>query len=305
MIKLSYKCLFIFQFLLLTACSEDRSLRENNDNFTSSSKDSVESSLPQKLDDNKDTFSEQSNVLKDKIEVPTISNLLDSISDSQLSSDSIQESDLSRNSVIVTDKRLMILIIVLLSFIIIVSFFVYKINDDLFQLKDSHSNALVQLDKKLNELIRNYTQISSKVSQSIDSDDKSDSPRSNEEHKMYVQMAHHVYKSRKNISDLNTKDPKLKENSENKKLIRLNDKMMEELESKGYEIIDLTNKDFNTGLNVKVINFVSDESLPPGKRTITKVIKPNIKYKGKVISQGDVEVTENPNDADSSKSKNK
>mgnify|MGYP001172756778 FL=1 len=151
MIKLSYKCLFIFQFLLLTACSEDRSLSEKNDNFTSSSKDSVESSLPQKLDDNKDTFSKQSNVLKDKIEAPTISNLLDSISDSQLSSDSIQESDLSKNSVIVTDKRLMILIIVLLSFIIIVSFFVYKINDDLVQLKDSHSNALVQLDKKLNE----------------------------------------------------------------------------------------------------------------------------------------------------------
>ena len=84
-------------------------------------------------------------------------------------------------------------------------------------------------------------------------------------------------------------------NSGDKKNIRSIDQMVEDLEKNGYEIVDLTDTDYTTELNVKVINYVSSDSFPPGKRKITKMIRPSVKYNGKIISSGDVEVTESTN----------
>ena len=63
----------------------------------------------------------------------------------------------------------------------------------------------------------------------------------------------------------------------------------------GYEIIDLSGQDYTVEKTVNVINTVQSDNMHSGQRKITKMIKPQIKYNGKVISPCDVEVTESSN----------
>ncbi|OGT19194.1 MAG: hypothetical protein A2V90_03765 [Gammaproteobacteria bacterium RBG_16_57_12] len=63
-----------------------------------------------------------------------------------------------------------------------------------------------------------------------------------------------------------------------------------ELADQGYEIVDLTNKSFSDGLNV-VARFIPDESLSPDERIISKVIKPQVNYRGTVVQVSELEVS--------------
>ena len=70
--------------------------------------------------------------------------------------------------------------------------------------------------------------------------------------------------------------PERDNNSVDKKNIRSIEQMVEDLEKNGYEIVDLTDTDYTTELNVKVINYVSSDSFPPGKRKITKMTQKSL-----------------------------
>ena len=59
-----------------------------------------------------------------------------------------------------------------------------------------------------------------------------------------------------------------------------------------YEIIELLNTKYNSGMNVEP-SFILDESLQTGESKITRIIKPQINYKGKMIQMAQVEVSQN------------
>jgi hypothetical protein len=68
-------------------------------------------------------------------------------------------------------------------------------------------------------------------------------------------------------------------------------KLEQSLNSNNYELEALLNKPYDNGMNLQA-NFVIDENLQEGESVITRVIKPQINYKGKLIQAAQVEVSQ-------------
>jgi len=68
-------------------------------------------------------------------------------------------------------------------------------------------------------------------------------------------------------------------------------KLEQSLNANHYELEDLLNKPYVNGMNLQV-NFVVDDTLKEGESSITRVIKPQINYKGKLIQVAQVEVSQ-------------
>lgn len=58
----------------------------------------------------------------------------------------------------------------------------------------------------------------------------------------------------------------------------------------GYEIIDQKGKQFEPGMVAKA-RFISSEGVPLGERLITRVIKPLVNFKGKMVQPSEIEVS--------------
>ncbi len=68
-------------------------------------------------------------------------------------------------------------------------------------------------------------------------------------------------------------------------------KLQQTLNSIDYEIEDLLNKPYNFGMNLQA-NIVPSDELESGEMIITRVIKPQINYKGKMIQAAQVIVSQ-------------
>lgn len=68
------------------------------------------------------------------------------------------------------------------------------------------------------------------------------------------------------------------------------DRLEEELNSLEFEMPDLLNKLYDEGLTVKA-RFIPKEGMKTGERIITKIIKPQINYKGQLVQIAEVEVS--------------
>jgi uncharacterized membrane-anchored protein YhcB (DUF1043 family) len=86
-----------------------------------------------------------------------------------------------------------------------------------------------------------------------------------------------------NLIDEKTKGLQRIKNS----LINLRDN----LNANGYELPELIGKQFNQGMNIIVVNAISDENLKNGEEIITRIIKPQVNYKDKMIQAAQVEVS--------------
>ncbi|MEO0038337.1 MAG: hypothetical protein RIQ59_1548, partial [Bacteroidota bacterium] len=68
-------------------------------------------------------------------------------------------------------------------------------------------------------------------------------------------------------------------------------KLEQSLNANHYELEDLLNKPYNQGMNIEA-TLISDEKFKKGESIITRVIKPQITYKGKLIQAAQVEVSQ-------------
>lgn len=106
----------------------------------------------------------------------------------------------------------------------------------------------------------------------------------NQDHSLALRLADEIHRMRKRLNAL-PEDTKglgpLKKSIE---------RLEGELADQGYEIVDLTNKPFSDGLNV-VARFIPDENLSPDERIISKVIKPQVNYRGSVVQVSELEVS--------------
>lgn len=69
-------------------------------------------------------------------------------------------------------------------------------------------------------------------------------------------------------------------------------KLIQSLSINEYEIEELLNKPYNAGMNLEA-NFVFNENIQKGSMIITRIIKPQINYKGKMIQAAQIEVSQN------------
>lgn len=139
-------------------------------------------------------------------------------------------------------------------------------------------NEATKLDSKLIEILQTQLSI-------LKEERKTNGASSNtSDHKLPLKVGNEIYRMRQRISSIK---------SEDKSLIPLSkslERLEEEFNQGGYEIVDLLNKQFNDGLSVKA-TFIPSDNLNAGERIITKVIKPQINFNHEAIQMAEIEVS--------------
>ena len=77
-----------------------------------------------------------------------------------------------------------------------------------------------------------------------------------------------------------------------KQLTKAVDRIKNNFQANGYDIVTYMGQTYNEGMRINA-DFVVDEELPDGTRTITSVSKPQVHYKGELIQKATVTVTQN------------
>jgi chemotaxis regulatin CheY-phosphate phosphatase CheZ len=76
-----------------------------------------------------------------------------------------------------------------------------------------------------------------------------------------------------------------------KQLKKSVEKLKDNLQANGYEIIELHGKPYHPGLPVTIINSYPDENLEKDQEIISKILVPAVRYNDKIIQSAQVEVS--------------
>lgn len=106
------------------------------------------------------------------------------------------------------------------------------------------------------------------------------------DHSLAIKVADEIVRIELNLSRM---DPSIKGY---KQLSKAVERIKDNFQANGYEIIDLLGKPYNDGMKV-VANFVADETLKEGEQIITGITKPQINYNGKMIQSAQITVSQN------------
>lgn len=153
-------------------------------------------------------------------------------------------------------------------------------SDGLYQqIEQTRSNLeseALKLDNKLIELLESQLKI-------LQSEKEHSSTDTQEDHSLALKIADEVTRLERNLSHMDESVKGYKQLKAGLKRIKDN------FTASGYELVELLNQPFHEGMKVKA-DFITDESLNSEKQFISKVIKPQVNYKGKMIQSAEVEV---------------
>ena len=152
------------------------------------------------------------------------------------------------------------------------------LDEQIIKTRETLEAEAMKLDNKLMEVLETQLQLLKEQPQV---------PRQQEteiDHSLALRVGEEIHRMRKRIENMpeDTKGLGALKNS----LMRLE----EEFNETGYEIINLLEKPYVDGLRVKA-RFVPSDDLKPGEEIITKIIKPQINYKGVLINIAEIEVS--------------
>lgn len=143
--------------------------------------------------------------------------------------------------------------------------------------KELESEAL-KLDEKLIQILDSQLKLQS---------EKPDAKDDKEDHSLALKVAYEIIRMQKNIARIGSEIKGTK--SLEKGLTRIK----ESFAAQGYEMPELLGKEYDDRMNIEVITFEKDESIAENKAYITKVIKPQVNYKEKLIQRAQVDVKHN------------
>lgn len=146
--------------------------------------------------------------------------------------------------------------------------------------KASLEEESVKLDNKLVEVLETQLKLQQEAPKTQETVAMGEA-----DHSLALKVADEVIRIQKNLSQMDDSTRGLKQLSRSVKSI------MDNLAANGYELVDMLGKEYNEGMKATV-NFVQDESYTDGQRTITRIIKPQVNYKGAMIQTAQIEVTE-------------
>ena len=106
------------------------------------------------------------------------------------------------------------------------------------------------------------------------------------DHTLALKLADEITRIEKNLSRM---DPSVKGY---KPLVKAIERIKDNFKANGYEIVTYIGQPYNEGMRVNA-DFVIDEELPEGTRTITSVSKPQVHYNGELIQKATITVTQN------------
>lgn len=136
----------------------------------------------------------------------------------------------------------------------------------------------IKLDNKLVEVLESQLKLKQeeKTQTSTSSTDI--------DHSLALKVADEIIRIQKNISQMDSNTKGLKQLTASVKRIQDN------FASNGYELVEMLGKEYNEGMKA-VPNFVPNEDLEKGQQIITRIIKPQVNYKGEMIQSAQIEVS--------------
>ena len=200
-----------------------------------------------------------------------------------------------KNEIISLDKsineknsvRNLYIIIAILTVLLIVIFFFFVLRSKVSQQQDSILNVKETQDKLENEAISLDTKLIQILEQKLEISQQVPFVTEAVDHSLPLKLAEEIHRMRKRLNTM-------EESHGTKVLNKRIDSLTDKINDLGYEIIKLEGEDFNEGMTVDA-NFIPDENLDEGKEIISRVIKPQINYKGKLIQPAKVEVAQGIN----------
>ncbi|GGC89295.1 hypothetical protein GCM10011508_15720 [Flavobacterium lutivivi] len=137
----------------------------------------------------------------------------------------------------------------------------------------------VKLDTKLTEVLETQLKLVQEERAKIPAN-KSDEV----DHSLALKVADEIVRINKNLSNMDANTKGLKQLSASVKRIE------DTFAANGYDMPEILNKPFDPRMKM-IANMVEDENLEKGIEIITKIIKPQVNYKGVMIQSAQVEVS--------------
>lgn len=136
----------------------------------------------------------------------------------------------------------------------------------------------VKLDNKLVEVLETQLKIINNSSTGTDKE---------ADHTLALKVADEIVRIEKNISKMNSETKGIKP------LAKGIERIKDNFKANGYDMVQLLDKEYDDGMNIDVINFIDDDTIPSGKKIITRIIKPQVNYKDVLIQRAQVDVSQN------------
>ncbi|MBI9073347.1 MAG: hypothetical protein JEY94_17225 [Melioribacteraceae bacterium] len=189
------------------------------------------------------------------------------------------EDDLSRTTLYwIIAILIIVILVIVLTYFLRKQIFKQKIDLDstLKETRKSLEEEGVKLDNKLIEVLETQLKVieNSGIGKSQETD-----------HTLALKVADEIIRIQKNLTRMDENTKGLKQ------LIASVKRIQDNFASNGYELVEMLGLEYNEGMKVSA-NFILDESLEPGKQTITRIIKPQVNYKGVMIQSAQIEVSQ-------------
>lgn len=154
-----------------------------------------------------------------------------------------------------------------------------KLENRLAATQKAIQEETVKLDTKLTEIFE--TQL--KIAQA----EKPALAHAEEEpdHSLALKVADELMRINKNLTNMDPATKGLKQLAASVKRIEDN------FAANGYEMPELLNKPNMPGMKVIITNTIPDDNLRPGEEIITRIIKPQVNFKGIMVQAAQVEVS--------------
>ena len=145
--------------------------------------------------------------------------------------------------------------------------------------KKSLEEESIKLDSKLVEVLESQLKLKQEEKQIA-----LGNPNSEIDHSLALKVADEIIRIQKNLNQMDNNTKGLKQLSASVKRIQDN------FASNGYELVEMLGKEYNEGMKV-IANFIPSEDLEAGKQIITRIIKPQVNFKGQMIQSAQIEVS--------------
>ena len=171
--------------------------------------------------------------------------------------------------------------LIIIAFSIILILIVYLV------LSNKWNNDTKKLSKKQKEILEKQIQDSQKLADWLGKETEQNLANNSSgepDHSFAKRVADEIVRITTNLSRM---DESVKGHRQLSSSVR---KLEQTLNANKYELVKLLNQPYKEGMNIEA-SMVVDDSLNPGESIITRIIKPQINYMGKLIQVAQVEVS--------------
>lgn len=155
------------------------------------------------------------------------------------------------------------------------------IEEQLKRTKKSLEEETIKLDSKLVEVLESQLKLhQAETPAPVVASTDTATP----DHSLALKVADEIVRINKNISQMDSSVKGLKQLTASVKRIQDN------FAANGYELVEMLGKEYNEGMKV-VANFIPSDKIETGKQIITRIIKPQVNYKGAMIQSAQIEVS--------------